>query len=130
MPSIPDRFDLLHAFGRPCNFCRTRIMWAWTNASDLTVRMPVDAIPVAEGNVIVYRHDTRPRLLVCDVVADRRGLRALRAGGWPLYVHHRMSCTQADRWARGPVSMRPAPPRGQEQPEQTGPADEGELTLL
>jgi hypothetical protein len=129
MPSKPDRFDLLHAFARPCNFCRERIMWAWTNASGLTVRMPVDAVPVPEGNVVVYRHDTRRRLLVCDVL-DRKGRRSLAAGGWPLYAHHRLTCTQADRWARGPLSMRPAPPRGQEQPEAAQPADADELRLL
>jgi hypothetical protein len=130
MPSIPDRFDLLHAFARPCNFCRARIMWAWTNASGRTERMPLDAAPVPTGNVLVYRDDTRPRLLVCDVLGTKADRRRMLLGGWPLYVHHRTSCAQADRWARGPVSMRPAPPPGQEQPEPTGQADEGELTLL
>lgn len=130
MSTKPDRFDLLHAFAKPCNYCRQRIMWAWTNASGRVERMPLDAAPVPEGNVIAYRDEKRPRLLVCDVIGKRGDRRKLALGGWPLYQHHRLTCSQAERWARAPIAMRPQPSPRQERPADVDTDDEGELTLL
>lgn len=104
-------------------------MWAWTNASGRRERMPLDATPEPNGNVMVYRDDDNPRLLICDVIGSKAHRAHLTRAGWPLYLHHRLSCPKADRWARGPLSMRPAPPLQQQRPSVDTP-DDGQGTLL
>jgi hypothetical protein len=86
-------------------------MWAWTNASDRTERMPVDAAPVPNGNVRVYQDGRR---LVCDVIGSVAERRKLVLGGWPLYIHHRLMCPKADKWSR---RVRPEPRQTLEAPE-------------
>jgi len=95
--TIPDPNDLTANFGRACRNCRGGIMWAWTVGGE---RMPVDAQPTAHGNVLLYRDPARPRRLLAAVEGSRRKLDAMRAAGWPTYQHHRLSCPQADQWAR------------------------------
>lgn len=97
-------------FERSCPDCHKPIMWAKTNASDRTEWMPLDFAPAERGNVLAYPAPENARLLVCDVLDHRsRKLSAMRADGWLLFSHHRVSCPFADRWARQNKSMRPRP---------------------
>jgi hypothetical protein len=94
---------------RECPDCHKEIMWAKTNASGRKEWMPLDAEPIRSGNVLAYPAPDRPRVLVCDVLG--RGPRAglMFDDGWPIFIHHRLSCPYADRWARQNKSMRPGP---------------------
>lgn len=100
-------------FARTCSHCRAAIMWAKTNASGRREWMPLDYEPAPRGNVLAYPAPGDPRLLVCDVLADRgreaRRLDEMRRDGWLLFLHHRLSCPKAEQWARGPLSTRPQP---------------------
>jgi hypothetical protein len=99
----------LELFVRTCSDCRKPIMWAKTVASDGQEWIPLDADPLASGNVIVFRDPEQPRRLLADVV-DSKGMRAgMRADGWSFWQHHRLSCPRADQWARRPKHLRPQP---------------------
>lgn len=87
--------ELAATFARPCNFCRASIMWVNTAAGQ---RMPVDAESSLYGNVRLYRDG---RKLAGQVIGKPSERRRLQLGGWSLHCHHRLSCPQADRWARG-----------------------------
>lgn len=86
---------------QPCDYCAQPIIWAATRES----RMPVDATPDTAGNVLLD-------------VATGGGMRATvlgpaariahRAGGWALYVHHKLTCPQAIEWTR---TIRATPPK-------------------
>lgn len=115
--STPDRIALLDAYATPCPDCHQPIMWAWTRASDLSERMPLDAVPVANGNVRAYREGRR---LVCDVIGSQSERRKLTLGGWPLYQHHRLTCPKAHKWARQTPKSRPEPRRTLEAPDGGG----------
>lgn len=105
MPAAPLAADL-ELFVRNCSDCRKPIMWPWTTNGE---RMPVDADPVPNGNVIVYPDPGNHRRLLADVID--KGLRraGMAADGWKFRQHHRLSCPHADRWARKPKAMRPKP---------------------
>lgn len=72
-----------------CPDCRAPILWLTTPKGN---RMPVDAQPHAEGNVVVEG-------ATCAVLG-RNQLPGARAAGRPLHRHHRLSCPHADKWAR------------------------------
>jgi hypothetical protein len=107
MTSVESRFVT------ECPDCHGPIMWAWTKASDCTERMPIDAEPVANGNVHVYQEGRR---LVCDAIGTARDKRILALAGNKLYQYHRIMCPRAHGWARVAKS-RPAPRRTIEAPE-------------
>jgi hypothetical protein len=92
----------LAGFIEPCPDCNQPILWPQTVNN---VRMPVDAEPVGNGNVMVVRVDSHPLRLICNVVR-RSDISKLAAGGHLLYRHHRITCTRAEKWAR---PQRPAP---------------------
>lgn len=100
-------------FERTCSHCKARIMWAKTNASGRKEWMPLDVEPAPRGNVLAYPAPGDPRLLVCDVLSDRGRdqprLDAMRADGWLLFQHHRLSCPRAEEWSKGPLALRPQP---------------------
>lgn len=113
MSSRPDPTELRRRFARDCSNCRQPIMWAWTVTGD---RMPIDADPVDNGNVMAFVDGRRLRV---DVIGDAPTRRKLRLGHWPLYRHHRLSCPMADQWARQ-TKRKTAPP-----PVDTPTAPEG-----
>lgn len=84
---------------RPCNHCRAAILWAKTDGDRL---MPVDADPVADGNVLltVERDHLRAGVLGANQAAGARD------HGLTLYRHHKLSCPHADRWCRSPRTRR------------------------
>lgn len=98
---MPDPVALAATFATRCNYCHKRIMWAWT---DNETRMPLDATPTPFGNVRAYQEGRR---LQCEEISKREDRHRLILGGWLLYQHHRMSCPQADKWAR--LQKPPAP---------------------
>lgn len=105
-PARPDPRDL-EVFHRVCSACRKPVMWPRSVATgDL---MPVDAEPTPGGNVLCRRSDDDPRRLVCDVIGRKATRAAMAEDGWPMWVHHRLSCPKADEWARQPKHRRPQP---------------------
>lgn len=99
----------LELFVRNCSDCRRPIMWAKTVASDGQEWIPLDAEPIATGNVIVFRDPNAPRRLLADVVGRSAVRAGMRADGWHFWQHHRISCPRADEWARRPKHLRPQP---------------------
>jgi hypothetical protein len=100
------------SFAEPCPDCQQPILWPWTNASSGVNRMPCDAEPVGvAGNVLISVDPANPERIVCDVIGNgargRAHCRRLAAGGHPIYWHHRLTCTKADKWAR--PQKRPVP---------------------
>jgi hypothetical protein len=91
-PTTLRRSELVETAGgaTPCPDCRAPIRWLTTQVGK---RMPVDAEPSERGNV----------LLTGDVagVLNPGQAGAARAAGAPLYLHHRLSCPFASRWAGG-----------------------------
>jgi hypothetical protein len=55
--------------------------------------MPIDAEPVANGNIVVDS--------VRALEYGRSDVEAARERGMPLRQHHRLSCPNAAQWARG-----------------------------
>jgi hypothetical protein len=105
---MPTPVDLreLELFVRPCNYCKGGILWGKTVGAEW---MPLDADPSPNGNVLPYLDPTDRRRLLVHVIGHRGVLRKLRAGGISLFTHHRMSCPDADRWARLHKHERPTP---------------------
>jgi hypothetical protein len=86
-----------------CNFCKQLIVWTTT---DKGARMPVDwPAPVTGGNVLLVLDDRKG--LIATVLGTLAHRRAYSAVGWPLYLHHRLSCPDAERWARDPANAAP-----------------------
>lgn len=96
-------------------------MWAKT-LPDRVEWMPLDFEPAENGNVLVFPAEDNPRLLVAQVVG-KRSAAAMRAGGWLLFVHHRLSCAYTDQWSRGPKAMRPKPTGARTPPPSVDTAD-------
>lgn len=72
----------------PCPDCKAPILWLITARGRL---MPVDAAPSPRGNVV--RQGRHGGVLNARQVAEASGR------GIPLYLHHRLTCPYADRWA-------------------------------
>jgi DNA-directed RNA polymerase subunit RPC12/RpoP len=73
----------------PCPDCQALILWLITDRNRL---MPVDAQPSPRGNVARQgRHGG---------VLNPRQATVARGRGVPLYLHHRLTCPHADRWAK------------------------------
>jgi len=96
----------LSAFVTDCPDCRQPILWPFTKGG--TTRMPVDAAPAANGNVLIVVDPTNPKRITCDVIGNRANRSRLRSGGWLLYLHHRLTCTKAEKWARPETRRKPA----------------------
>jgi hypothetical protein len=93
-----------------CNHCKQLIVWATTGTDG---RMPVDwPAPDTGGNVLLVHDDRKGLIATVLGTAAQRG--AYASSGWRLYLHHRLSCPFADRWARPSQARRPAarPSRG------------------
>lgn len=99
----------LELFVRPCGDCRASIMWTKTEASGGHEWLPIDAEPNEHGNVLAFPDPANPRRCLSRVIGDRGARRRLVVGGWHLRMPHQVSCAHAERWARGPKSMRPTP---------------------
>lgn len=92
---------------RDCPDCHKAIIWARTKNDQW---MPLDGEPSDHGNVqLLALADTR--WPYADVIGRPQSRTALRAAGQKLYLHHRLSCPFADRWARTPGARIPTPPR-------------------
>jgi hypothetical protein len=76
---------------RPCNHCQAPILWATTTAG---ARMPIDADPHPDGNVLV---DDAGGHLVAGVLGVGQAAGA-RARGQLLHRHHKLTCPHASRW--------------------------------
>lgn len=76
---------------QPCNFCSRPILWLTTGRGK---RMPVDALSHLDGNVLVDRQSG-----TCDVLGRTQAAGA-RAAHRPLHQHHKLTCPDADEWAR------------------------------
>lgn len=88
----------------PCPDCRQSIVWALTSKNK---RMPVDAAPVADGNIhLELDGDTVKTTVLGKAKAD-----LARDTGTVLHQHHRLTCAQAAKWADNPDSA-PGNPRG------------------
>lgn len=81
----PEGFEI-----QACRSCDAAIIWATTTGQKL---MPVDAEPVADGNV-----ELRPGHLGRGVVATV--LTGPSLFGGPLRTSHFATCAQADQWRR------------------------------
>jgi hypothetical protein len=86
---------------QPCDYCAQPIIWAVTRDS----RMPVDATPDASGNVLL---DVATGGGIRATVLGPPARVAHRAGGWALYLHHKLTCPQAAEWTR---TIRATPPK-------------------
>ena len=83
---------------RRCNHCKGLIVWAITGTDS---RMPVDwPAPDTGGNVLLVLDDHKG--LIATVLGTPGQRQAYATSGWPLYLHHRLSCPFAERWARNP----------------------------
>lgn len=89
-----------------CDHCFTMIVWAKTEPRADATRMPVDAKPAPDGNVVLSVYE--PHGLIAGVVQTRGRRRAMVAEGWTFYQHHRLSCPYASRWADKPDAKKPA----------------------
>ena len=109
-PAKPDLGDL-ELFRRVCSGphgCGKEIMWARVGKGHDEL-MPIDADPSPTGNVLARPDPGNRRRLLGDVIGSRMRREAMAADGWLLFLHHRLSCARADRWARQPHAMRPQP---------------------
>lgn len=80
-----------------CRSCQARIVWT-TNVSSGR-RMPVDADPVAGGNVVLVSGNDGPEARV--LTKDELARRAPRLDGKPdLHVSHFATCAQAKDWRK------------------------------
>lgn len=79
---------------KPCNYCGKKIVWTKTEKGG---RMPLDAAPDTNGNVLIYMHAGEA---ISAVVAKKARLDAIRAQGTPMYLHHKLSCPRASEWQR------------------------------
>lgn len=108
---------------RDCPDCHESIIWARTVNAQW---MPVDAEPSILGNVVLSAPGSGrwPR---CNVVGRPAMRDAMRRAGRQLYLHHRLSCPFADRWARTPGARIPTPPRSvpDSQSVDTEPREQG-----
>lgn len=68
-----------------CRNCSAVIVWAKTEAGK---RMPLDAEPVADGNLVLLGGIARA------ATAEEK------KAGWKLYRPHWASCPQSDLWRR------------------------------
>lgn len=98
----------------PCDFCKKPIVWAQPSTPG-GKPMPVDADPSADGNVLLAECARGVQYVVLGTPAKRA---TYRDAGWPLRLHHRLSCPYAGDWNRPG-----GPKRGRQRP--TGPARRG-----
>jgi len=71
-----------------CNSCDAPIIWALTENGK---RMPVDAEPVRDGNIVLEHHGQRVTAIVRD---------AMLPGLEPLYKSHFATCPNASTHRR------------------------------
>lgn len=82
-----------------CNFCTAPIVWA--NTKD--TRMPLDAVPVGTGNVLIIVDNN---VLTATVLGTPNTRQAYAAQGFALYQHHKLSCPNHTLWSK-PGAARP-----------------------
>lgn len=73
---------------RSCKTCGERIRWVITNTGK---RMPIDAWPNTQGNVVL---EDRGGQLVASVLRERQAI-ARRNAGHELFISHFATCPQA-----------------------------------
>ena len=93
---------------RECPDCHHDIVWARTKNAQW---MPLDGEPNSKGNVALVPNPDSDRWPIADVIGRPATRAAMVAAGRKLYLHHRLSCPFADRWARTPGARIPTPPR-------------------
>ena len=76
-----------------CSACGASIIWAETSAG---ARMPVDASPVPEGNVMLFPTIDRKWLAIVMGVSEAKGRDLLKANPRDRYVSHFATCPHAD----------------------------------
>lgn len=76
-----------------CEHCHAPLLWLTTDAGK---RMPVDADPRPDGNVV--------RIGKAAGVLGPQKAAAARSAGTPLWLHHVVSCPHADRWRSKPAA--------------------------
>lgn len=86
--------------GAACSSCRASIIWTRTTTGS---RMPVDPVPVADGNVALVVRGADGAGLTAIVLKSRRDAHllsgALTAG--PRYKSHFATCPNADKHRKG-----------------------------
>lgn len=98
---LADRADQAVATAkRKCSHCKGLIVWARAKPRHDAQRMPVDAEPHDNGNVLLHHHDVWGVLY--SVMGARPARRGYQAAGWHFYQHHRLSCPQAHLWVNLP----------------------------
>lgn len=76
-----------------CRSCDAEIFWVTTEAGK---SMPLDALPSADGNVMVSRPAGKP---VAAVLAGLF-LAEARESGRVLYMPHHATCPQGEAWRK------------------------------
>jgi hypothetical protein len=85
-----------------CNYCHDPIVWGTTSTDS---RMPLDAEPVDDGNVLLLADGPVLRATVLGRAGQRQ---AFREQGHGLRLHHRLSCPQEKQWTTAARNVRPA----------------------
>lgn len=85
-----------------CQSCQAEILWARTPSGR---RIPLDAEPNPDGNVILTGYEDEARTLT------KAELPAYRARGWRIWMPHHATCPNADEWRRRERRIRPRRPR-------------------
>lgn len=77
-----------------CKYCRQPILWVMSEGGN---RMPINPLPVPDGNVVAYTtpHGQRARVLTNDMRTGERYARVQR------YVHHAVTCANRPGARRG-----------------------------
>lgn len=78
----------------PCPDCAAPILWTTSSKGR---RMPIDAIPHNDGNVIVQPDGA------ATVLSKTKAADAFTAGSVALHRHHRLTCAKTERWAAKPA---------------------------
>lgn len=87
---------------KPCDHCHAVIVWAVTKDS----RMPLDAAPTDDGNVLIVADNGQ---LTATVLGSASARAAYREQGYALYSHHKLTCPNHNLWSRpGGARTKPA----------------------
>lgn len=80
-----------------CRSCHAAITWTTNTKSGK--RMPIDPVPVANGNIVLTTGNDGPRATVLTK-AELEKRHQLPGGPGDLYVSHHATCPQRDTWRR------------------------------
>lgn len=81
-----------------CEHCREPIIWAMGPRGGF---LPVDAEPHDDGTVLLQRSTRDGADMMFGGTVTRVQAQGMRAAGKQLHRPHRVSCPQADVWAKG-----------------------------